>query len=126
MPSTVPEGRKQTPPPPVLRSDEMDDPVHGSDLRGGRAGPSPASPPQGSPPAVAVGGAVRGAAVPRPGADGAAAGLRAPADPLLPALVDLLLPQRDGLLERVDRVLAGGERVGAVRRGDGDHDARAA
>ena len=42
-------------------------------------------------------------------------GLRAPPDPLLAALVDLLLPQGHGLLERVDRVLAGGERILAMR-----------
>ena len=51
---------------------------------------------------------------------GATAGRRprAAADPLLAALVDLLLPERHGLLERVDRVLARGERVlrGAGRR----------
>ena len=44
--------------------------------------------------------------------------LASSADPLLAALVDLLLPQGHGLLERVDRVLAGGEGVlrGAGRR----------
>src|SRR4051812_6722480 len=52
--------------------------------------------------------------------------LRTAPDPLLAALVDLLLPERHALLERVDRVLAGGERVGPVRRRDGDHDARLA
>src|SRR4051812_24867037 len=52
--------------------------------------------------------------------------LRTAPDPLLAALVDLLLPERHALLERVDRVLARCERVGAVRRGDGDHDARLA
>src|SRR5207342_1347089 len=48
------------------------------------------------------------------------------ADPLLAALVDLLLPEGDVDLEGVDRVLAGGERVVAVGRGDGDGDARLA
>src|SRR3954451_5080730 len=48
------------------------------------------------------------------------------ADPLLAARVDLLLPQRDGVLERVDRLLARRERVGAVRARYGDHDARLA
>ena len=46
------------------------------------------------------------------------------ANPLLAALVDLLLPQRHGLLEPVDGVLAGRERVAAVRRRHGDHDRR--
>ena len=48
-----------------------------------------------------------------------ASGLRAAPDPLLAALVDLLLPERHDLLEPVDRVLAGGEGVlrgGAPRR----------
>ena len=40
----------------------------------------------------------------------------AAADPLLAALVDLLLPERHLELEHVDRVLAGGEGVGAVSR----------
>src|SRR5581483_5785241 len=52
------------------------------------------------------------------------AGSASLADPLLAAHVDLLLPQRHARLERVDRVLAGGERVRAVRGGDGDDDAR--
>src|SRR5581483_7866469 len=47
---------------------------------------------------------------------------RAAADPLLAALVDLLLPERDRLLERVDRFRAGCQRGGAVRRRDRDHD----
>lgn len=34
-----------------------------------------------------------------------------PADPLLAALVDLLLPERHELLKRVDRFVAGGECV---------------
>src|SRR6266511_3661834 len=46
----------------------------------------------------------------------------AASDPLLAALVHLLLPERDSLLERIDRVLACGEGVLAVWRGDGDHD----
>src|SRR6266540_3697285 len=46
------------------------------------------------------------------------------ADPLLAALVDLFLPERHPFFERVDRVLARGERVLAVRRRDGDHDGR--
>ena len=48
--------------------------------------------------------------------------LTSPADPLFAALVDLFLPERDALLQLVDRVLARGERVLAVRGGDGDHD----
>src|SRR5581483_128658 len=48
--------------------------------------------------------------------------LRTLPDPLLAALVHLFLPERDGLLERVDRLPARGERVRAVRGGDGDHD----
>src|SRR5205823_3689424 len=52
--------------------------------------------------------------------------LRAPPEPLLAALVDLLLPERHRLLERVDRVLARRQRVVAVRRRDGDRDARLA
>src|SRR2546429_2806079 len=48
------------------------------------------------------------------------------ADPLLAALVDLLLPERHADLERVDRLLTGGERVLPVRRRHGDHDARVA
>src|SRR5215210_3484968 len=51
---------------------------------------------------------------------------RALADPFLAALVHLLLPERHRLLERVDRVLARCQCVLAVRRGDGDHDARLA
>src|SRR5436190_14677139 len=47
----------------------------------------------------------------------------AAADPLLAALVGLLLPEWHGLLERVDRVLAGGERIPSMRRRDGDHHA---
>src|SRR6266571_2278768 len=46
------------------------------------------------------------------------------ADPLLAALVDLLLPQRDGLLERVDRLAEGCQSVGSVRGRNGDRDAR--
>src|SRR6266487_2251147 len=52
--------------------------------------------------------------------------LRTASDPLLAAFVELLLPERHSFLERVDRVLARGERVLAVWRGDGDHDARLA
>src|SRR5204863_107158 len=51
---------------------------------------------------------------------------RASADPLLAACVDLLLPQRNRLLERVDRLAAGRERCRPVRRRDGDDDARLA
>src|SRR5437763_2839234 len=47
----------------------------------------------------------------------------APADPFLATRVDLLLPERDRALERVDRLAARVERGGAVRGGDGDHDA---
>ncbi len=43
-------------------------------------------------------------------------------DPLLAALVHLFLPQRHALLERVDRVPAGGERVLAMGSRHGDHD----
>jgi hypothetical protein len=46
--------------------------------------------------------------------------LRAAANPFLAALVELLLPKRDSLLELVDDVLAGSEGVLAVRCGDGD------
>src|ERR687886_1959602 len=52
--------------------------------------------------------------------------LRTAADPLLSPFVDLLLPERDGLLQAVDRVPAGGERVVAMRSRDGDRDARLA
>src|SRR2546423_13985274 len=62
----------------------------------------------------------------RSGSGGGAADLRPAPDPLLAALVGLLLPERDALLERVDRVLARGERVLTVRGGDRDHDARLA
>src|SRR5206468_3402592 len=51
---------------------------------------------------------------------------RAAPDPLLAALVHLFLPQRHVELEDVDRVLARGERVAAVRGADGDHDRRLA
>src|SRR5262249_20884358 len=57
---------------------------------------------------------------------GASATSRPPAEPLLAALVDLLLPERHRLLERVDCVLAGGEGILAVRSRDGDRDARLA
>src|SRR5439155_3945867 len=50
--------------------------------------------------------------------------LRASADPLLAALVELLLPERHALLERVDHVFARGEGVLAVRRRDGDRHTR--
>src|SRR5436189_3700704 len=53
-------------------------------------------------------------------------GLRPAAEPLLAVLVNLLLPERHGLLEHVDRVLACRQRVLAMRRRDGDHDARLA
>src|ERR1051325_10548473 len=57
----------------------------------------------------------------------AARGASGPAaDPLLAALVDLLLPERHRLLERVDRLAAGGQRSLAVRGGDRDRDARRA
>src|SRR5215211_2898229 len=46
--------------------------------------------------------------------------------PFLAALVDLLLPERHGLLEPVDRLAAGGQRVLPVRCRDGDHHARLA
>src|SRR5436305_2355046 len=52
--------------------------------------------------------------------------LRAAPDPLLPALVDLLLPQRHLDLQAVDRVPAGRESVVAMRCRDGDDDARLA
>src|SRR4029453_9136527 len=45
-------------------------------------------------------------------------------DPFLAALVHLLLPERHLFLQRVDRVLAGGQRVLAVRCGHGDDDGR--
>src|SRR5436190_22584876 len=61
-----------------------------------------------------------GASVTRDPASGASS------DPFLAALVDLLLPERDLLLQRVDSVLAGGERVLPVRRRDGDHNGGAA
>jgi hypothetical protein len=48
----------------------------------------------------------------------------AASDPLLAALVELLLPEGYPLLERVDRVLARGQRLLPVRRRDGDDDAR--
>src|SRR5436189_1458814 len=51
---------------------------------------------------------------------------RASADPFLAACVDLLLPQRNRLLERVDRLAAGLERCRPVRCRDGDDDARLA
>src|SRR5205085_1299517 len=44
-------------------------------------------------------------------------------DPLLAALVDLLLPERHRRLESVDRLLAGGESGLPVWRRDGDQDA---
>src|SRR5256885_17134696 len=47
-------------------------------------------------------------------------------DPFLPTLVRFLLPERDVLLERVDRLLARSEGILAVRRRNGDHDARLA
>src|SRR5947209_18777159 len=47
-------------------------------------------------------------------------------DPFLAAFVDLFLPQRDALLELVDRVLARGERVPPVRRRDCDPGRRLA
>src|SRR6266487_994357 len=45
-------------------------------------------------------------------------------DPLLAARVHLFLPERDRLLERIDRLVAGVERRGPVGGRDGDHDAR--
>jgi hypothetical protein len=42
-------------------------------------------------------------------------------DPVRAAGRELLLPDRDGLLQRVDRETAGLERLGAVRRGGRDH-----
>src|SRR3990172_7264889 len=47
-------------------------------------------------------------------------------DPHLAALPDLLLPDRDDLLEAIDEVVAGLERFPAVRRGDGDERRRLA
>src|SRR5581483_7637876 len=44
-------------------------------------------------------------------------------EPFLAADVELLLPERDRLLERVDGLAAGVEGGGAVRRRDRDHDA---
>src|SRR6266536_1908033 len=46
--------------------------------------------------------------------------------PDLAVLEVLLLPDRDGALERIDRVAARLERVAAVRGGDGDEHARLA
>src|SRR6266851_1995263 len=54
------------------------------------------------------------------------ANLGTAADPLLAALVELLLPERHLVLEEVDRVLARGQCVLAMRRGDRDDDARLA
>ena len=51
---------------------------------------------------------------------------RSSPDPLLAALVDLFLPERHRDLQLVDRLVAGGESVAAMRRGDGDDDARLA
>src|SRR5215218_6688267 len=48
--------------------------------------------------------------------------LRSASDPLLAAFVDLLLPERHPLLERVDRVLARGEGILAMLSRDGDDD----
>ena len=48
------------------------------------------------------------------------------ADPDLPVLEVLLLPDGHGLLERVDGEAAGLDGLAPVRRGDGDHDARLA
>src|SRR5262249_20876477 len=45
-------------------------------------------------------------------------------DPDLPVLEVLLLPDGNGALESIDGVLAGVEGVLAMRRGDGDQDAR--
>src|SRR3990172_4398147 len=68
-----------------------------------------------------------------PGADGSSAtsldrlaAQRLALDPDLAALPYLLLPDRDGLLEPVDKVVAGLERRLAVRRGDGDEKRRLA
>src|SRR5438094_5829928 len=47
-----------------------------------------------------------------------------PLDPDLAAFPDLLLPDRNGLLEGVDGEAAGLEGCGAVGAGDGDQDAR--
>src|SRR5262245_42261206 len=52
--------------------------------------------------------------------------LRPLSDPLLAADVELLLPQRHGLLEGVDRLAARLEGSRAVCGRDGDHDARLA
>ena len=49
--------------------------------------------------------------------------LGAAADPFFAALVDLLLPERHRLLERVDRLLHAARAAGAVRRRDGDRHA---
>src|SRR3972149_11140509 len=66
-----------------------------------------------------------------PGADGSSAtsldrlaAQRLPLDPDRAALPDLLLPDRDDLLEAVDEVVTGLERLPAVRRGDGDEKRR--
>src|SRR3970282_906383 len=63
-----------------------------------------------------------------PGADGSSATSldRLALDPDLAALPDLLLPDRDDLLEAVDQVVTGLERLLAVRRGDGDEEGRLA
>src|SRR3981081_3455102 len=60
---------------------------------------------------------------PASGAPGILHGCRAApqADPLRAVLVVLALPDRRVLLQLLDGVPAGGERVGAVRRGGGDH-----
>src|SRR3990170_5320798 len=68
-----------------------------------------------------------------PGADGSSAtsldrlaAQRLALDPDLAALPDLLLPDRHDLLEPVDQVVTGLERLPAVRRGDGDEERRLA
>src|SRR5882724_8882099 len=50
--------------------------------------------------------------------------LRTASDPLFAALVELLLPERHLLLERVDRVLARSKGILPVRRRHGDDHAR--
>src|SRR5690242_14962942 len=51
---------------------------------------------------------------------------RGPFDPDLAALEQLALPDRRDLLDALDRVAARGKRIGAMRRGGGDHHARLA
>src|SRR5688572_11643524 len=52
--------------------------------------------------------------------------LRLSLNPYFPILEELLLPDRDNLLQPVDRILARVERRAAVRRRDDDRDTRLA